>query len=109
MQHFLGSYISPCPVAWQVVHIQDLLHRHQVSGDDGKKIRVGIFLIAVKFREHCKNETQDFTLSQLTKVKDDKLLWIQSLVILHAYVLLMKALCVSRNTLVHEISALLCH
>jgi len=46
--YLAGSYISPCPVAGEVVHVQDLLDGHQVSGDDGIEIRVGSIFITVR-------------------------------------------------------------
>lgn len=42
----LNLKISPRPVAEGVVHVQDLLDRHQVGGDDGIEVRAGHLLVA---------------------------------------------------------------
>lgn len=42
----LNLKISPRPVAEGVVHVQDLLDRHQVGGDDGIEVGTGRLLVA---------------------------------------------------------------
>lgn len=46
-----APYISPGPVVGEVVHVQDLLDRHQVGRNDGIQIRAEGFIITVEFRE----------------------------------------------------------
>lgn len=44
--------LSPCPVSGGVAHVQDLLDRHQVGGNDGVEVGVRRLLAAaVKRRQ----------------------------------------------------------
>ena len=58
-------------MAGEVVHVQELLDGHQVSGDDGIEIRVrGVLIAVMKIKQ---SRIQHLAYHQITQVKDYKI------------------------------------